>query len=71
MFMGVLPTCMSVDKYVWYPQRPEENVGSLEVELQFLLHAMPMLGIDEKTIDKWRRTGGQHGYSSCIILEPI
>lgn len=35
MFMGVLPTHMSVDRMLaWFLRRPEEDLEPLELELQ-------------------------------------
>lgn len=38
MCMGVLPTYTSVCHLsVWYPQRPEESIGSLKLELKMVV----------------------------------
>lgn len=38
MFVNVLPACMYVYcRHAWYPQRPEEGVNPLELELSMVV----------------------------------
>lgn len=53
MHVGVLPTCMCVTTWVWCPQRQEQGVGPLGLELQRLLLARTwVLGLKERPLKK-------------------